>query len=479
MGTVAFGSPTKEFFVGMLTRDIELSDAILDLLDNCLDGVIRTKGLALTRDDMSYYEGYSAMITISSTSFEIKDNCGGIPRDVAEKYAFRMGKDPDEKKRELPTVGIYGIGMKRAIFKMGRSALIKTRNENNLYSVKIPSNWAKKETVWDFDIEDIDDNTLLNGGGTIVSISTLNESIHHMWDSQDKIDKFVDSLIKSIQQSYSLIIKKGFEIYINGRLVRALPIELLVSMEPDLSKKSIKPYFYQQTFGEVSVRLAVGFYAPPPSSDEIDDENEMRRTSEDAGWTVICNDRVILHNDKTHLSGWGEAGIPSYHTQFIGIRGIVIFESKRPEQLPMTTTKRGIDLNSPIYAAVKDKMREGLKVFTNYTNQWKGQNDLERTYSTIAERVPIEKIMTADMESVRRYGIEYQNRQGGFVYKPDLPAPPNDKPYRIIRFSRDLNDINKLKVYFYHENNPEVTPSHIGERCFDVVLQLAGEKTEV
>lgn len=31
MGTTAMGAPTKDFFVGMLTRDIELSDAILDL----------------------------------------------------------------------------------------------------------------------------------------------------------------------------------------------------------------------------------------------------------------------------------------------------------------------------------------------------------------------------------------------------------------------------------------------------------------
>ncbi len=43
MAAKAQGAPTKEFFVGMLTRDIELSDAILDLLDNCLDGVVRQK----------------------------------------------------------------------------------------------------------------------------------------------------------------------------------------------------------------------------------------------------------------------------------------------------------------------------------------------------------------------------------------------------------------------------------------------------
>ncbi|MBS0481598.1 MAG: hypothetical protein JSR96_05480 [Proteobacteria bacterium] len=37
----ARASPTKAFFVRMLTRDIELQDAILDLLDNCLDGILR------------------------------------------------------------------------------------------------------------------------------------------------------------------------------------------------------------------------------------------------------------------------------------------------------------------------------------------------------------------------------------------------------------------------------------------------------
>ena len=36
-------TPVKSFFVEMLTRDIELVDAILDLLDNCVDGILREK----------------------------------------------------------------------------------------------------------------------------------------------------------------------------------------------------------------------------------------------------------------------------------------------------------------------------------------------------------------------------------------------------------------------------------------------------
>ena len=37
-------SPTKRFFVDMLTRDIDLKDAVLDLLDNCVDGLMRSLG---------------------------------------------------------------------------------------------------------------------------------------------------------------------------------------------------------------------------------------------------------------------------------------------------------------------------------------------------------------------------------------------------------------------------------------------------
>ena len=57
--------------------------------------------------------------------------------------------------------------------------------------------------------------------------------------------------------------------------------------------------------------------------------------------------------EKSHLTGWGESGIPKYHTQFIGIKGVVSFKSTNPKLLPTTTTKRGIDLSSEVYSQVK------------------------------------------------------------------------------------------------------------------------------
>lgn len=116
MGNVAHCSPTKDFFINMLTRDIDLNDAILDLLDNCLDGAIRSIKSDTTQDVEKKYSGFHADITINNKFFKIQDNCGGISRDIAENYAFRMGRDG--KRDNLPTIGIYGIGMKRAIFKI-------------------------------------------------------------------------------------------------------------------------------------------------------------------------------------------------------------------------------------------------------------------------------------------------------------------------------------------------------------------------
>jgi len=123
--------PVKSFFVSMLTRDISLEDAILDLLDNCVDGILRTK----KRPNKSKpYSGCWAHITFDKDEFLISDNCGGIPWNLHD-YAFRMGRAPKRPSDPSGGVGVYGIGMKRAIFKIGKNCLIATRNGVDEYDV--------------------------------------------------------------------------------------------------------------------------------------------------------------------------------------------------------------------------------------------------------------------------------------------------------------------------------------------------------
>ena len=60
MSVKADASPTKEFFVNMITRDISLQDCILDLLDNSVDGARRFADAGVPTE--TKYAGFQAEI---------------------------------------------------------------------------------------------------------------------------------------------------------------------------------------------------------------------------------------------------------------------------------------------------------------------------------------------------------------------------------------------------------------------------------
>lgn len=78
----------------------------------------------------------------------------------------------------------------------------------------------------------------------------------------------------------------------------------------------------------------------------------------------------MIVGDKSRLTGWGD-GIPLYHPQFAIITGIIEFRSKRADKLPVTTTKRALDTSSNVWLESLVKMKEGMRVWISYTNQWK------------------------------------------------------------------------------------------------------------
>ena len=176
-----------------------------------------------------------------------------------------MGRVPTTQT-DNPTIGIYGIGMKRAIFKIGKAATVFTQNSGVKYAVKIPAYWASTGD-WNFPIEENPQDNPLTDNGTKVCITALNPGIAELWGTEGNISAFVESLKKAIQESYSLIIQKGFTIKINGKTVAANPVELLVQKNSE--KQGIRPYIFTGQYDDVSVKIAIGFYAPMASDDDI------------------------------------------------------------------------------------------------------------------------------------------------------------------------------------------------------------------
>jgi hypothetical protein len=60
-----------------------------------------------------------------------------------------MGRPQNVPSEGLPTVGVYGIGMKRAIFKLGRECVVSSGASDASFEVHIDKDWFADENNWE------------------------------------------------------------------------------------------------------------------------------------------------------------------------------------------------------------------------------------------------------------------------------------------------------------------------------------------
>lgn len=461
--------PAKQFFVRMLTRDIELLDAVLDLIDNCIDGIIRNQ--KKNADPTKSYAGFYAKITANKSKFIIEDNCGGISKEVAEKVAFRLGRpSKDEltsiglKLEKMGTVGVYGIGMKRAIFKMGEHAVVRTEHGQKAYEVEITPEWMNSGS-WKLEMVETDTS---GTSGTRIEVTQLRPEIVREFSPDSN---FLIDLHTAIAQLFAIIIEKGFRIELNGATIQPVGVSLLVT-PIEASDSTVNPYVFKGRLNEVDVEIVVGFYRPPYKGPDSIDADDLRDDVRQAGWSVICNDRLVLYGDKTAMTGWGSKPVPRFHNQYNSIAGVVTLKSDDPELLPLTTTKHKIDISFGVYFTILDFMKDGVRRFIDFTNEWKGR--LSETALQFKDTKPMpvadipKKVLGGKHTKVSAKRLAVDNGEAK-EFTPELSGPTKDSSSRQIRFTRSASEISEIGRELL--SDPAAEPKDVGEACFNKVLR--------
>lgn len=430
--------PTKAFFVEMLVRDIPLEQAVLDLVDNCVDGAKR-----LANGGRLPYEGCRVQITIDKSYFRILDNCGGFDVQTARDYAFRFGR-PAGAKPTAHSIGQFGVGMKRALFKFGREFTIQSATEREEWAVTVDVDEWEADLGWTFPWGTFDSNNSVTSAepGTDIRVKRLRPEVALKFGT----NSFVNSIIGLLKSKHRQFIADGLEIVVNGLRIDATNIYLLVNEGFTPGTDILK--FEGEGLAEVIAKITVGVGSSSPK---------------DAGWNVICNGRVVLEADRRAATGWGlveeEAGrtfIPSFHNQFARFRGIVSFDSDDASRVPWNTTKTDIDQDSLVWRQTFQRMLEMMRPVIDFLNELDKDID-ENT----REKSPLLDFVS---KSVQRQPESFQNKadfsapaRGSVVKGPKLIKIQFSRPVDDVEYLQDALGLNSAKA--------------VGERCFDMTLK--------
>lgn len=416
---------TKDFFVNMITRDISLRDCIFDLLDNSIDGARRLT----TNGPLS---DFWIRLDFDADGFRIEDNCGGIRLSDAIDYAFHFGRKPSSPADVKGGIGLYGIGMKRAIFKIGRLCNVFSEADDATFVVKVDVDEWKNEPSWDFYYEDA---TSRGTKGTKIVIAKLNDGVSRMLGDPS----FRNELIRDIARDYAFFIQKGLRVYVGEDVVPSYKFQLR-------SSQSLSPSVDSYQDGAVSVRILAGLVDDLP--DEIPEE--LRPSKVDRyGWFIICNDRVVLSADKTEKTIWGDDGFQVWHPQYNGFAGFVFFRSEDQRELPWTTTKRDLDATSPMYRRAIAHMKSVTTPFIKYSNERKA--DLDGAKKAEAPSAHIDLTDLQQKQTLK------------------LPSLSNSvRPDEVtISFRKPRVDIDLIKR---HEGNLTLSAKDVGILAFDYYM---------
>jgi hypothetical protein len=424
--------PSKSFFIDMLTQDIGLSDCILDLIDNSINSLVVRENL----DVMQHLiEGSKAPkikatidITFNPAKFTISDNCGGISLSDAQNQVFLFGKPKVDKTHA--GLGVYGIGMKRAFFKIGRQIDITSNTIEEQWKISINvDEWESKPDKWEFDFADHQVKKA-PVGKTALTVARPSPTIA----AQFGMKSFAEILRARIASAYALFITSGLSITLNSHTVTADLPELVESAE-------IKPV--RKLFKEDGVDILIQAGLTPRSD----------RTPR--GWYVFCNGRLVLPANQTDQTGWGLDEFPVFHSKYNHFYGRVCFRSKDVRKLPWTTTKDGVTRESPIYQKALSEMRVQARPVLDFFNRLYPDDPAESEQ----ERESFDKAKPTSAEKAAS--------QPNTPFQAPPPKPRDDVSVKI-QYSRPKKQVKKIAA---HLQRPNMSAVRVGEHTFDAFYE--------
>lgn len=430
----ADASPEKRLFISLLTRDITLEAAFLDLIDNSINSALEPFADSLrTADDYvdtlhseSISPSTNIALCLSPERIHLVDRATGISFEAARYSVFRFGR-PQDSASLSDRLSVYGLGLKRAFFKIGRRIRMVSDHVDGGFVLELDvEQWSAHEN-WKFEITP-------RTGVDVTQTGTEVEILDLHPDVQMRLrgGSFVESLLQTIGETYAFFLTKFVRISVNRTV--ANPASLFVSENRATDRFEIDG---------VTCTVTAGIGSP--------DGGVYR--DKGAGWFVFCNGRAVISGDKSSLTGWNNNGLPIFQPKHRPFLGLVYFVSDHPDRLPWDTTKSSVNVDSEIWQRATRSMVIVGKAVTSFLND-RYSDEGDQT-----EKPDLRRVATERTEAIAT--------SVGPTRTFERPAATRKTTIRI-QYDAKIDEVKQIRK---HLARPGMSGSEVGRYVLDFFLR--------
>ncbi len=384
--------PSKRLFLSIIA-DYDLNKSICELIDNAFD--------MWTRSGRNQPINISVTLDRRETRIIVEDDAGGVART---NLTFIVGPGQSGSGATDNTIGIFGVGTKRAVVALSQDIRIVTRVPGAAtYQVEFDDSWLQDED-WRLPLFQVDN---IAEGTTRVELARLRLGIN----------EDAEGLLRShLGATYAkLLVMSGVKLALNG--------------------EAIKPRFFDQWSypPDYGPRRYTGIHRTPKGRDVILEviaglSSESSPASGEYGVYFYCNDRLIAPAMKSMEVGFtkGLAGLP--HPK-VSLTKVIISMSGDTEAMPWNSSKSEISTNHHTFLALHDWLVNVVSDYARISRVWMGawpEKVFAHKTGTMTE-VPID----AAIEANRSF----------------LPDPPPSRPRLPARVAKTNQRIAKRKPF--------------------------------
>lgn len=318
-------TPTKNIYQSIIA-DYDLKLGICELIDNVIDHQKREKlnKKVVVRIDFD----------IEAAIIKFIDNAGGVKKD---NLAVLVSPGQSENTMNDSTIGLFGVGSKRAAVALAKSVKIKSRFDNqSTYQFEYDDEWIG-DSDWFIEIFEISNIEI---GTTVIELSKLRMLIN---------TNVVDELRIHLNEVYAKFLEKQLlEIFVDETPITGSNI-VSWSYPPQFSPKQ---FIFSIPFNgsKIDVKFTIGF------SNKSNPRGEF-------GLSLYCNERLIKKFDTSKHVGYEKGKIGRVHPDISMVHAVIELTGSS-YAMPWNSSKSEINYSHQIFERINEYLYDPLKTYS-------------------------------------------------------------------------------------------------------------------